>query len=90
MQWQGQTAHKTSQESWPAYGASAYMDGELISAADAVISSSCMQIIRTHFQNPGHTEMYIIAVVRLRIRPDITPQHELLDVPWTTIATSHN
>ena len=31
-----------------------------------------MWIIGFHFQNPGNTEMYIISVVRLRIRPDIT------------------
>ena len=42
MQWQGQTAHMTLQESWPVYGVSTYMDGELTEAADAVISSSCM------------------------------------------------
>ena len=47
------------------------MDGELTEAADAVISSSCMQIIGIHFQNPGNTEMYIISIVRLRIRADI-------------------
>ena len=57
-----------------------------------VISSSCMQIIEIHFQNPGNTEMYIISVVRLRIVSDqiLQPQHELIDVPWMTIATSHN
>ena len=48
------------------------MDRELTEAKDAVISSSCMQIIGIHFQNPGNTEMYIISVVRLMIRPDIT------------------
>ena len=47
------------------------MDGELTEATDVVISSSCMQIIGIHFQNPGNTEMYIISVVRLRIGPDI-------------------
>ena len=41
-------------------------------AADAVISSSCMQIIGIHFQHLGNTEMYIISVVRLVIGPDIT------------------
>ena len=71
MWWQGQTAHKTSQKSWPVYGASTYMDGESTETTDAVIRSSCMQIIGIHFQNPGNTEMYIITVVRLRIRPDI-------------------
>ena len=80
MQWQGQTAHMTSQKSWLAYEASTYMDGELTEATDAVISSSCMQIIVMYFQNPGNIEMYIISVVRLRIRPGITPQHELIDV----------
>ena len=45
---------------------------ESAEATDAVISSSCMWIIEIHFQNPGNTEMYIISVVRLRIRPDIT------------------
>ena len=48
------------------------MDRELTEATDAVISSSCMWIIGIHFQNPGNTEMYIISVVRLRVRPDIT------------------
>ena len=72
MQWWGQTAHKTLCKSWLAYGVSTYMDGELTEAAGTVISSSCMQIIGIHFQNPGNTEMYIISVVRLRIRPDIT------------------
>ena len=47
------------------------MDRESTEAADTVISSSCMQIIGIHFQNPGNTEMYIISVVRLSIRPDI-------------------
>ena len=47
------------------------MDGEL-TAADAVISSSCIQIIGIHIQNPGNTEMYIISLVRLKIRQDIT------------------
>ena len=50
MQWQGQTAHKTSCKSCPVYGASIYMDGELTEAEDAVIISSCMQIIEIHFQ----------------------------------------
>ena len=48
------------------------MDGESTEATDTVISSSYMQIIGIHFQNPGNTEMYIISVVRLRIGPDIT------------------
>ena len=52
MQWQGQTAQKTSQESWPVYGSSTYMDKELTEAADTVISSPYMQIIGIHFQNP--------------------------------------
>ena len=47
------------------------MDRELTEAADAVINTSCMQIIGIDFQNPGNTEMYVISVVRLRIRPDI-------------------
>ena len=47
------------------------MDRELTKATDVVIISSCMQIIRIYFQNPGNTEMYI-PVVTLRIRPDIT------------------
>ena len=72
MWWQGWTAHKTSWESWPAYGVSTYMDGELTKVEEVVISSSCMWNIGIHFQNPGNTEMYIISVVRLRIRPDIT------------------
>ena len=71
-EWQGQTTHKTSQESWLAYGASTYTDRELTEAADAHISSSCMWIIGIHFQNPGNTEMYIISVLRLRIGPDFT------------------
>ena len=53
--WQGQTAHKASWESWPAYGVSIYTHGEMTEAADAVISSSCMWIIGIHFQNPGNT-----------------------------------
>ena len=48
------------------------MGRELAEAADTVISSSYMQIIGIHFQNQENTEMYIISVVRLRIRPDIT------------------
>ena len=48
------------------------MGGELTEATDAVISSYCMQIIGIHFQNPWITEMYILSVVRLRIRPDVT------------------
>ena len=44
------------------------------------ISSSYTRIIRTHFQNPGNTEMYIISVVRLRITPDAVP-YGLIDVP---------
>ena len=71
MQWQGQTAHKTLQESWPAYGAKTYMNRYLTEATDAIISSSYMWTIGTHFQNPGNTDMYIMSVVRLRIRPDI-------------------
>ena len=47
------------------------MDGELTEAEDAVISSSCMQIIGIHFQNPRNKEMYIISVVRHRIGPEI-------------------
>ena len=47
------------------------MDRELAEAADAAISSSCIQIIGIHLQNPGNTEMYIISVVRLRVGPDI-------------------
>ena len=69
IQWQGQIAYKTLQKSLPVYGVSTYMDGESTEATDAVISSSCMQIIGMNFQNPGNTEMYIISVVRLRIRP---------------------
>ena len=49
-----------------------YIDGQLTEAIDAVISSSCMLIIGIYFQNPRNTETYIISVVRLRIRPDIT------------------
>ena len=70
MWWQGQTAHKTL---WN-YGlcmewVPTWM--ESWEATDAVISSSCMQVIVIYFQNPGNTDMYIISVVRLRIRPDI-------------------
>ena len=49
----GQTAHKTSWQSWPAYGVSTYMDRELTEATDTVISSSCMKIIGIHFQVQG-------------------------------------
>ena len=59
-------------ESWPVYGGSTYMDRESTKAAEVVISSSYMQIIGIHFQNPGNKEMYIISIVRLRIRPDVT------------------
>ena len=61
MWWQGQTAWKTLPESWSVYGVSTYTDGELTEAAYAVISSSCMQIIGIHFQNPGNPEIYILS-----------------------------
>ena len=73
MQQQGQTAYKISQESWPAYGMRTNMDGELTEATDAVIRSSCMWIIGYHIQNPGNTIMYILFVVRLRIKPAVAP-----------------
>ena len=59
-------------KAWPTYGVSTYTDRESTEATDAVISSSCMQIIGIHFQNPGNTEMYITSVVKIRIWPDIT------------------
>ena len=61
------------QESWPAYAMGTYTDRELIEATDTVIRSSCMQIIGYHIQNPGNTIMYILSVVRLRIRPAVAP-----------------
>ena len=57
-----------------------YTDGEPTEATDATISSSCMWIIGIKLQNPGNTEMSIISIVRLRTGPDITPQHDLIDV----------
>ena len=64
------------------------MDGELTEAADIVISSSCMQIIGIHFQNPEITEMYIMSVVRFRIALISQPQHELISVFRMTTAIS--
>ena len=45
IQGQGQTAYKTSWESWPAYWMRTYMDGELTEATGTVIRSSCIWII---------------------------------------------
>ena len=50
-----------------------YMEGELMQATDAVISSSCTGIIGQHIQNPGNTEMHITSVVRLRFTPHAVP-----------------
>ena len=44
-----------------------------MSAADAVISSSCTRIIGKCFQNPGNTEMHVTSVVRFRIAPQTVP-----------------
>ena len=73
MWWQGQTAYKTLQESWPAYGTRTYIDRELTEATDAYIRSSYMWIIGYHIQNPGNTIMYILSAVRLRIKPAVAP-----------------
>ena len=50
-----------------------YMDREMAEAADAVIRSSFMWIIGYHIQNPGNMIMYILSLVRLRIRPAAAP-----------------
>ena len=73
MWWQGQIAYRTSWESWPAYGMRTYMDRESIEATDAVIRSSCMQIIGYHIQNPGNMIMYMLSVLILRIKPAVAP-----------------
>ena len=53
-----------------------------MSAADAVISSSCTRIIGKCFQNPENTEMHITSVVRLRFAPHTVPYGLMINEPF--------